>query len=332
MSVLLYVIGALAIVAGASAIAFGVPIKEFSLGDTLIISGTVSLIGGLVVIGLAAAVSQLHRVADMLGARPLARSGRPADVLEGSRVPFPPRPKSEGRRAPAGELPPFVPAPVEEPPVAVAAREPVVEEAAAPAIRNPALPLPEEALEEAVKSPPPPFRFPDLPKPPAAKPAEPPPPRTAAVEPPPTAPSSSPPGSPPGSPPWRKPALPPRPEAPQPSYFDAMWKDRDRAAPLASPIEPEPTPEPEFERPPSERGTAAAAGDLEEPPPPPEPVEETPAAEEEPPRAVAVLKSGVVDGMGYTLYVDGSIEAELPDGTLRFASINELRAHLEKTS
>jgi len=50
------------------------------------------------------------------------------------------------------------------------------------------------------------------------------------------------------------------------------------------------------------------------------------------PRAVAVLKSGVVDGMGYTLYVDGSIEAELPQGTLRFASINELRSHLEKNS
>jgi len=50
------------------------------------------------------------------------------------------------------------------------------------------------------------------------------------------------------------------------------------------------------------------------------------------PRAVAILKSGVVDGMGYTLYVDGSIEAELPQGTLRFASINELRSHLEKNS
>ena len=47
-------------------------------------------------------------------------------------------------------------------------------------------------------------------------------------------------------------------------------------------------------------------------------------------RAAAILKSGVVDGMGYTLYVDGSIEAELPQGTLRFASINELRSHLEK--
>jgi hypothetical protein len=58
---------------------------------------------------------------------------------------------------------------------------------------------------------------------------------------------------------------------------------------------------------------------------------EAPSAEEQPkPRAVAILKSGVVDGMSYTLYVDGSIEAELPQGTLRFASIHELRAHLEQ--
>ena len=61
----------------------------------------------------------------------------------------------------------------------------------------------------------------------------------------------------------------------------------------------------------------------------PEPEPEPPAGER---RAVAILKSGVVDGMGYTLYVDGSIEAELPQGTLRFASINDLREHLEKTS
>jgi hypothetical protein len=51
-----------------------------------------------------------------------------------------------------------------------------------------------------------------------------------------------------------------------------------------------------------------------------------------PSEPVAILKSGVVDGMAYTLYVDGSIEAELPQGTLRFASINELRDHLAKNS
>ncbi len=44
----------------------------------------------------------------------------------------------------------------------------------------------------------------------------------------------------------------------------------------------------------------------------------------------SVLKSGVVDGLAYTLYTDGSIEAKLPDGTVRFGSISELRAHIEK--
>ena len=46
---------------------------------------------------------------------------------------------------------------------------------------------------------------------------------------------------------------------------------------------------------------------------------------------IALELSGSSAPLGYTLFVDGSIEAELPDGTLRFASINELRAHLEKT-
>jgi hypothetical protein len=44
---------------------------------------------------------------------------------------------------------------------------------------------------------------------------------------------------------------------------------------------------------------------------------------------VSVLKSGVVEGMAYTLYSDGSIEAQLPQGTLRFGSITALRNHIE---
>ena len=47
---------------------------------------------------------------------------------------------------------------------------------------------------------------------------------------------------------------------------------------------------------------------------------------------VSVLKSGVVEGMAYTLYTDGSIEAKLPQGTVRFASVAELRAHIESNS
>ena len=322
MSLLLYVVGALAAIGGAAAILFGIPVKEFSFGDTLIVSGTVSLVGGLIVVGLAAAVSQLQRLAEMVGARPLSRSGRPVDVLEaarGSRAPFPPKPKSE--RAPVSELPPFVPAPIEE---RITAEE---EPGAAPSIRNPDLPLPsEEPAEEApvlkpAASAPPPFRFPEPPKaPPLSSKAEPPPRAARSFE------SSL--------PEWRKsapaPAEPPRTEPAQPPYFDAMWKNEPRTPPAAPPAEAE-----------LPRTRAAEPFKWPEPEPPvrAKPAEAEPAPElaqpaqeaEEPPRAVAVLKSGVVDGMGYTLYVDGSIEAELPDGTLRFASINELRAHLEKT-
>ena len=45
---------------------------------------------------------------------------------------------------------------------------------------------------------------------------------------------------------------------------------------------------------------------------------------------MTVLKSGVVDGMAYSLYSDGSIEAQMPEGMMRFASIDELRAHLDQ--
>ena len=47
-------------------------------------------------------------------------------------------------------------------------------------------------------------------------------------------------------------------------------------------------------------------------------------------KAETILKSGVIDGMAYTLYVDGSIEAELPHGTVRFGSLDELRGHVAK--
>jgi hypothetical protein len=45
---------------------------------------------------------------------------------------------------------------------------------------------------------------------------------------------------------------------------------------------------------------------------------------------VTILKSGVVDGMAYSLYSDGSIEAQMPEGMMRFASIEDLRAHLDQ--
>jgi len=46
--------------------------------------------------------------------------------------------------------------------------------------------------------------------------------------------------------------------------------------------------------------------------------------------AASIIKSGVVEGMAYSLFSDGSIEAQMPEGMMRFGTIEELRAHLEK--
>ena len=63
---------------------------------------------------------------------------------------------------------------------------------------------------------------------------------------------------------------------------------------------------------------------------PAQPGPHPPAARSEDQPQVTVLKSGVVDGMAYSLYSDGSIEAQMPEGMMRFASIDELRAHLDQ--
>jgi hypothetical protein len=60
------------------------------------------------------------------------------------------------------------------------------------------------------------------------------------------------------------------------------------------------------------------------------PAEPAPKSERHPP-SETVVKSGVIGGMAYTLYADGSIEAELPIGTVRFASISELQDHVTRT-
>ena len=41
-----------------------------------------------------------------------------------------------------------------------------------------------------------------------------------------------------------------------------------------------------------------------------------------------VYRSGVIDGMAYTLFMDGSIQAELPQGTVKFANIDDLQKYL----
>jgi hypothetical protein len=100
---------------------------------------------------------------------------------------------------------------------------------------------------------------------------------------------------------------------PPPRTFEEAWPESERArADLGA----------------RRTRTGPAPGDPGEAATPPErPAITVPAAETP---QVTVLKSGVVDGMAYSLYSDGSIEAQMPEGMMRFASIDELRSHLEQ--
>ncbi|HEY6022643.1 MAG TPA: hypothetical protein VIV34_00520 [Pseudolabrys sp.] len=290
MPVLLFGVGAFAVVAGLVMIGFGIPINEFSFGNTLISAGTTAAVGGLIIIGLGVAVGQLRRIAEALGDQASARLSHPVEDIEASaapravpaqgRIPYPQRAKAEPFSVESGASP-----------LASSLAEDRAESFA------PTLPNPDEEsvrVEDDISL---------SPQQPQAS--------TAPL---------------PGMfekrseplPDWRaSPPPPPAPPRPQSANFDAMWPAEARPA----------------------KGSAAGEPKLEsrlEPKSDMQPRDISAAKGAEPdvqkPRTVAILKSGVVDGMGYTLYVDGSIEAELPQGTLRFASINELRSHLEKNS
>ena len=287
MSVLLFVVGAIATVAGVGMVGYGVPINEFSFGNTLIVAGTTLAVGGLVIIAIGAAVSKLQQITEAITAHSPRRlelfehpgSTRAAPMQD--RIPFPPRTKAA---PPRSELPPVE--------TSTAAEVPADENAVAstaPVLRNPDVPLAErrevkeyEELSLSLRQP-------------TAAPGE-----YAKEQP----------TLPPAPPVMEKRAGPidaplrsPPPGRPHTTSFDAVWPPESRASRAAQETKPEPQPEPPQ--------ADVVREELGEP---------------------AILKSGVVDGMGYTLYVDGSIEAELPQGTLRFASINELREHLAKNS
>jgi hypothetical protein len=328
MSILLFIVGVIALVAGVVGAGFGIPISEFSFGNTLITSGATVGIGGLILIGLGAVVSQLKRIAEGLAAPLNGRAAHSAETFEAAsasapargaaaaapeagRIPFPARPKRE----------PVASEPEAAEPEPARMAEPVTEKRRtfAPSLRNPDVP-PVTLEDEVSLSPHEPPAPRDLDEPAQAASTE----ENVGI--------SAMRRGPIRESGWR-PAPPPVTPAPsrRPTYFDTMWPADGRPsrgpaaaepnADAAPGVKPEPIPEPEL---------------------PPEPALEIPlhetvaepveATDDEPRRTAEVLKSGVVDGMGYTLYVDGSIEAELPQGTLRFASINELRAHLEKNS
>ena len=48
------------------------------------------------------------------------------------------------------------------------------------------------------------------------------------------------------------------------------------------------------------------------------------------PGPLPILRAGMIQQMAYTLFADGSIEAQMSEGVMRFASIEEFLGHLEK--
>jgi len=305
MYAFLVALGAVITAAGLALLASGVSVQDHGLDAAIVTQGVIAIIGGCILIGLAFVVRALLRVERALMLRPMARTAGSGESVESAaaaaapgetaRIPFPPNP----RKAAAQNRPATI---------AVEAR------AVPPAQQTPAEPNSVPALTQLENAP--------------------------VVEESnvsllPAAPARSDAGSEEthlgtagklnGA--AHAKAVPPRPaESGRPprraqqgkvSIFDSLWPKAQRSA---SDVQPPPAqPAPASAAPAQTEDEAALA-----------PVGQSSAAAEPPASMVQIVKSGVVEGMAYTLYSDGSIEAQLPGGTIHFRSITELRNHIEK--
>jgi len=102
MSAVVSVLGLTAVLAGIASFGFGLTIKEFSFGSTLMIAGMTALIGGLLLVALGAAIRELHRIGTILQSRQAPRASRPAEAYE---------PYASGLIHPAAPAPHVAPVP-----------------------------------------------------------------------------------------------------------------------------------------------------------------------------------------------------------------------------
>lgn len=292
--IFLLVAGIVFLLAGAASILFGVPVKEFSFGNTLILSGVVGGCTGAMLVGLSFVAREIRALAVATAAAGAAAQ-KPAAK---SRSVFPPaaaEAESQDGLLFPGDRPEREVVPADAP--SAATQAPWQDE-----------PAPRDRLR--------------------ARPAEPP------VPPPPAE-----------SGPKKRNLL-----------FSTSRRDRERAA-RGNDGEAGDASEtgsvlsqgftrsfeeawPDGDRPrneaaPRRRRSLLGGGDEAAEPAAPEPErprlpEPTPAPRSEEMTEVTVLKSGVVDGMAYSLYSDGSIEAQMPEGMMRFESIDALREHLDQ--
>jgi hypothetical protein len=304
MTSVLLVAGIGVVVAGLLAIGFGIPVKEFSFGNTLVLAGAVAVCTGLIMLSLAVVVRELKAIAQRLGPANSAAATRgrgEAPAVFGRPEPAG-EPSADGplfsRDQPAlehaGEADPAAPPLPSATSSATPPLPPWQEEAARTRQRGSAPSAP-AAVESASETKP---RRNLLFSSSSRRERE----RAAARTPDSIASDLD-----SASSTAAATAAPAPPEA-SPRTFDDAWPaaESGRSEPYRRSA-----------RTPSTFSDAAASGAT----PPP-------AAED--PSEVTVLKSGVVDGMAYSLYSDGSIEAQMPEGMMRFASISELRAHLDQ--
>lgn len=281
---LLLIAGTVVILGGLAAIGFGIPVKEFGFGNTLILTGTVGACTGLIMVSMALAVRELKKLTLQAG-----------EVVS-----------SQGSRQPQRDL-----------------QLSSVEEA-----------------DEAEEDPAPTRSAPLFSRDQPARPT----------------------GPEPGVPPWQDEVLRDRERiaaaaataavADEPKrrnlLFSSSRRDRERTEGAGAVPHESGTPAadveaaqphnfedtwPRTERPRSDaiRRAARAPSTFSDKLPDSAliPDRYEPPADEPKVSDVTVLKSGVVDGMAYSLYSDGSIEAQMPEGKMHFASIDELREHLD---
>lgn len=298
MSVLL-VTGIGVFVAGLVAVAFGVPVKEFSFGNTLILAGAVVACTGLIMISLSLVIRELRVIARQLGPMAGSRGNRdfslPAAPVPdlgkeavGSRLALP---QADQSTAPGSPIdPPNTPSFASPPPwqAEMPSRDRTIARTdTAPVPPEPSSPVapPQKARRNLLFSS-------------SRKERE----RATARSSEPTEGGISAAVSSPSA---------PNTEISPPPSFDDAWpqSERSRAESRRTPLA---DPSADAHPPGADQGSAIFGSRAQNSP------------------DVTVLKSGVVDGMAYSLYSDGSIEAQMPEGMMRFASIDQLRAHLEQ--
>jgi hypothetical protein len=302
----LMIVGALLSVLGVAGIAAGAPdwVLGLSLGVTLIQSGIIALVGGLALIGVALMLNAMRELLDRIDA---LTSGR--------------RPAIEQRRRPATPSRPAARTPGDDATLIGEKPADSIDDAEVRNRRDPGAGYRIEETERAEREPP-------------AEQAE-------------------------GARTRREPQpgfasddqMPVRREGKTRRDEEPAWRPRrETASETSNDDEPRSRPtSPAGRR--DEVARSSRRNVLPMPPPPlplpldtrPRPREVTPdipmprfrPVETKPPEPApaetTVVRSGVIGGMAYTLYADGSIEAELPIGTVRFGSIAELQDHVMRT-